>query len=33
VGEIASITSRYHDLHPCEIRGAVGEIAYYHERD
>jgi hypothetical protein len=27
------IAIRYHDLHACEIRGAVGEIASYHERD
>jgi hypothetical protein len=27
------IIIRYHNLHACKIRGAMGEIASYHERD
>jgi len=27
------ITIRSHDLHACDIKGAMGEIASYHERD
>ncbi len=27
------ITIRSHDLHASDIRGAMGEIASYHERD
>jgi hypothetical protein len=27
------ITIRSHDLHAGDIRGAVGEIASYHDRD
>jgi hypothetical protein len=27
------ITIRFHDLHASDIRGVVGEIASYHEKD
>jgi hypothetical protein len=27
------IIIRSHDLHACDIRGAVGEITSYHKRD
>jgi hypothetical protein len=27
------ITIRPHNLHACDIRGVVGEIASYHKRD
>jgi hypothetical protein len=36
VGDACSrpcITIRSHDLHACDIRGDVDEIASYHERD
>ncbi len=27
------ITIKFHDLHGTNIRGVVGKIAFYHERD
>jgi hypothetical protein len=27
------IVIKFHDLHASDIRGAMGEIASYHERD